>query len=260
MADPKTVAAKLTAQFHTKFGDELQSVVVFGSVSRGESIPGVSDLNMLVLLESMALPTLERAAPLLHDWIRQGNTPPHMYAAGEWAGMTDTFTIEIADMIDARDVLWGSDPVSGEPMDYADLRRQVEREIRDTLLQLRLRLMVNARHPKEIGALLLSGFPSFTAFMRSTLRLAGEAPGLETRSVIERTAALIGADPITMLRCWDSRRLRRHLALTLTDPMVEGYFGFVDRLLAHVDGLPATSHGKSNGHAPAMSSSEGAAL
>lgn len=240
MADSKTTAAKLTSQFHTKFGDELRSVVLFGSVSRGESIPGVSDLNVLVLLESMSLPTLERAAPLLHDWIRQGNTPPHMYSAAEWAGMPDTFAIEIADMIDARDVLWGDDPITPASGSHVDLRRQVEREIRDTLLQLRLRLMVNARHPREIGALLLSGFPSFAAFMRSTLRLAGDAPGLATRSVIERSAALIGADPTTMLRCWDARRLRRQLALTLTDPMVGSYFAFVDRLLAHVDGLPGT--------------------
>lgn len=235
MADPKTTAAKLTSRFQSKFGDELRSVIVFGSVSRGESIPGVSDLNMLVLLESMALPTLERAAPLLHEWISQGNTPPHMHSAAEWHGMPDTFAIEIADMIDARDVLWGDDPIMHDAVSMADLRRQVEREVRDMLLQLRLRLMVNARHPREIGALLLSGFPSFTAYMRSILRLGGDAPGLATRSVIERTAERIGADPITMLRCWDARRLRRQLSLPLKDPMVEDYFEFGDRMLAHVD-------------------------
>ncbi len=238
MSDPKTTAAKLTANLRSTFGDELRSVVVFGSVSRGESIPGVSDLNVLALLDSMTVPTLARAAPLLHDWIRQGNTPPHLYSWDEWQGMRDTFTIEIADMADVRDVLWGSDPVASETVRYADLRRQVEHEIRHTLLQLRLRLMVNASDPEEVGGLLLAGLPSFTAYMRSLLRLEGEAPGLVTRPVIERAAVIIGADPAPMLRCWDSRRTRRNIAVPLTDPLVEQYFAFVRSLLDHVDRLP----------------------
>jgi predicted nucleotidyltransferase len=238
MDDPRTTAAKLTAKFHTAFGTELKCVAVFGSVSRGEAIPGVSDLNVLVLLESMALPTLGRVAPLLHDWIRQGNTPPHLYSWSEWQGMPDTFAIEIADMVDAREVLFGNDPIGEESVSYRNLRAQTEREIRDTLLQLRLRLMVNATRPSEIGTLLLSGFPSFAAYMRSALRLAGLSPGLETRPMIERAAKLIGSDPAPMVRCFDARRMRRPFAVTLGDPVVEEYFHFVEALLKHVDDLP----------------------
>src|SRR5437868_13197903 len=98
MADARTTAAKLTAQFRTTFADELRSVVVFGSLPRGEAIPGISDLNILVLLDSLAPAKLARAAPLLQQWIRQGNTPPHLYSMEEWEGMQDTFAIEISDM------------------------------------------------------------------------------------------------------------------------------------------------------------------
>ena len=109
--------------------------------------------------------------------------------------MQDTFALEIADMNDARDLLWGEDPIVVDGVTYANLRRQTEREIRDTLLHLRLRLMVATSGPADVGALLLSGFPSFTAYMRATLRLVGEQPGLETRPVVERTAALKRRNP-----------------------------------------------------------------
>jgi predicted nucleotidyltransferase len=238
MDDPRTAAAKLTAQFRTTFGEELKCVAVFGSVSRGESIPGVSDLNVLVLLESMALPALGRIAPLLHDWIRQGNTPPHLYSWDEWQGMPDTFAIEIADMVDARDVLWGDDPIGAESVSYRNLRAQTEREIRDLLLQLRLRLMVNATRPAEIGSLLMSGFPSVAAYMRSALRLAGLKPGLETRPVIDRVGKLISRDPSPLVRCFDARRMRRPFAVALNDPTVDEYFQFVQSILKYVDELP----------------------
>ena len=238
MADARTTAAKLSAHFRTALADELRSFVVFGSLPRGEFIPGVSDLNILVLLESLTTPKLVRAAPLLQQWIRQGNTPPCLYSWAEWAGMQDTFALEIADMNDAREVLWGEDPVAVDAVTYANLRRQTEREIRDTLMHLRLRLMVATSGPTDVGALLLSGFPSFTAYMRAALRLAGEQPGLETRPVIERAAALFGADPTPFLTCFDARRTTPDLAVPLTDPMVDRYMAFVSALLQYVDQLP----------------------
>ena len=247
MADALTTAAKLTAHFRTVFADELRSVVVFGSLPRGEAIPGVSDLNILVLLESLTARTLVRAAPLLQQWIRLGNTPPYLYSWEEWGGMQDTSAIEIADMNDAREVLWGADPVDVDSVTYANLRLQAEREIRDTLLHLRLRLMVATSGPSDVGALLLNGLPSFTAYMRAALRLAGQSPGLATRPVIERTAALIGADPEPMLTCFEARRTTHHLDVPLTGPMVERYLAFAGSLLQHVDQLPGDSSGPDGG-------------
>jgi hypothetical protein len=151
-------------------------------------------------------------------------------------------------MNDAREVLWGEDPVVVDGVTYANLRRQTEREIRDTLLHLRLRLMVATSGPTDVGALLLSGFPSFTAYMRATLRLVGEQPGLDTQPVVERTAALIGADAAPMLACFDVRRTTHHLAVPFTDPMVDRYMAFVSALLQYVDQLPG-EHPRPNGAA-----------
>ena len=237
MADPRTIAAKLTAQFRSTFADELRSVVVFGSLPRGDSIPGVSDLNILILLQNMSTRTLARAAPLLQQWIRAGNTPPYVYPWEEWLGMQDTFAIEITDMNDARDVLWGVDPIEVDAVTFAGLRTQTEREIRNTLLHLRLRLMVATSVPVDIGALLMSGIPSFTAYMRATMRLAGETPTLQTRPVIERAAKLIDADATAMLACYDARRTTHRLEVQFTDPLVEGYIAFADALLKHIDKL-----------------------
>jgi predicted nucleotidyltransferase len=246
MADPRTIAAKLTVQLRTVFAAELKSVVLFGSLARGEAIPGVSDLNLLVLLDSLATPTLMRAAPVLQQWIYQGNTPPYVYSWNEWQGMQSGFAIEIADMHDARELLWGIDPIAVDSISHANLRMQTDREIRDTLLHLRLRLMVAVSGPADIGALLLSGFPSFAAYMRSALRLTGESPGLSTRPVVERVAALIGADPSAMLECHDARQTTHRLDLALTDPMVDRYMDFAHRLLDYINALPATA-GTSDG-------------
>jgi hypothetical protein len=235
MVEPRSVGARLTSQLKKTIGSELRSVVVFGSVPRGEAVPGVSDLNVLVLLESLAPTRLARLAPLVQDWVRGGNTPPHFYTVDEWLGMADTFAIEIADMLDAREVVWGLDPVTPDTVTLADLRLHTEREIRETILHLRLRLVLATNVRGEVGSLLLAGLPSFTAYMRAALRLTGQPAPRETGIAIERAAAVIGADPKPMLECWRMRRTHRSLDIPVTDPLVEQYIEFAQQLLQYLD-------------------------
>jgi hypothetical protein len=238
MADPRSTAAKLGARLRASLGDELRSVVLFGSVPRGEAIPGVSDLNLLALLQSVRADTLIRIAPVVQQWIRAGNTPPHVYSVEEWDGMADTFAIEIADMQDAREVLWGTDPIVGGTPAAAHLRTQAERESRETVMHLRLRLMLSAGSPSEIGILLLSGLPSFTAYLRSVLRLLGEPAGMDTTAVIQRAGAVLDSDPAPMLHCWQARRAQLALEVPIGDPLVTQYTDFANDLIRYLDRMP----------------------
>jgi hypothetical protein len=240
MLDPRSVAKRLSEQFHSAFGEELRSVVLFGSVARNEEIPGVSDVNILVLLDRVTPAELALAAPLAGDWVRAGNTPPFTFSWDEWTGMGDTFAIEMSDMVDAREVIFGADPLTNDPFDAAALRLHAEREIRQTMLQLRLRMLLSARDPLELGHLLLSGLPSFSAYMRVALRLSGERAPSDTESVITAIADRIGGDPRPMLRCQEARRKLEVPNVSIRDPLVEGYTDFAARLVDHLDALTET--------------------
>lgn len=238
MVDPRSTAHKLSRQFVTTFGENVRSVVLFGSVTRGEAIPGMSDINMLILLDSMGAREMAQAAPLAQAWISQGNTPPSIFSAEEWEGMRDTFAIELADMHDAREVIHGDDPVAGNAPSRSDLRLHAEREVRETVLQLRLRMLLTANVPRELGRLLVAGLPSFSSYGRSALRLADQDAPMETEAVLERVAPLVGADAAPLLRCQEARRDLRPPEVTITDPLVEGYLAFGQSLMRYIDQLP----------------------
>jgi len=238
MLDPRTVAENLLREFSSTFGDELRSVVLYGSVARGDAIPGVSDVNILVLLERLTPADLARAAPLACAWVRAGNTPPLTLSWDEWAGMRDTFAIEVADMLDWREIVHGADPLHGVTrVDPADLRLHTEHELRRTMLELRARMLLSVAEPHELGRLLLSGIPSFAAYLRMVLRLSGLRAPAETEPVIERAAELIGADGTAMLRCQEARRRVEVPVVEILDPLVRAYTDFADRLQAYVDGI-----------------------
>ena len=238
MLDPLSTAEKLSKQFVTIFGSALRSVVLFGSVARGEAIPGMSDVNVLVLLDEVDAQQLAAAAPMLQQWVRAGNTPPHIFSCEEWGGMGDTFALEIADMQDARKVLYGGDPVAAASPKYHEVRLHAEHEIRDTILHLRLRTLLAANDPRELGNLLVSGTPSFAAYMRTALRLSGRKAPLKTMEVIESAAQLIGADPAPMLLCYEAKCARTPPRVSITAPLVVEYHEFARHLRTFIDRIP----------------------
>ena len=244
MADPKTTAAKLAHELRTTFGEDLRSVVLYGSVARGEAVPGISDVNILVLLEDVGPSQLAASATLVLDWIRKGNTPPRVHSMDEWIGMRDTFAIEMSDMQDAREVLEGEDPVSEDSVDSADLRTHAESEMRHTLFNMRTRQLICANDPAELGRLLLAGVPSFTAYMRAALRLSGEQPGLDTERVIESLAARLQLDPAPMRTCWRARKTLQGIRVAIKDPLLAQYNDFNHALVRYLDTLSAEFAGR----------------
>jgi predicted nucleotidyltransferase len=244
LVDPKKTAEKLAQELRTTFGEDLRSVVLYGSVARGEAVPGISDVNVLVLLEEVGPSQLAAAANLVQDWIRKGNTPPRIYSMDEWNGMRDTFAIEMSDMQDAREVLGGEDPVSDDSVEPADLRTHAESEMRQTLFNMRTRQLICANDPGELGRLLLAGLPSFAAYMRAALRLSGDQPGLDTERVIENLATRIQSDPTALRSCWRARKTLQGLNVSIKDPLLAQYNDFNYALIDYLDHLSTQIAGR----------------
>ncbi len=233
-----TQAKRFTEELTSALGARLRSVVLHGSVARGEAVKGVSDVNLLVLLDDVDATALRTAGPLARRWARAGNTAPLLLSWTEWLRSADAFAIEVADMKDVRTVLHGDDPVADLQVDQRELRLQAERELRGKLVQLRSGLLLTAERPEEVGRLLLAALPSFTTYARAVVRLHGEAVPGTTPSVLDRAAALVEADAAPLHTAWQARVGGGPHAWAVDSPQVHGYYTFAERTADHVDQLP----------------------
>ena len=236
--NPREAASELTAGLRERAGPNLRSVVLHGSVARDEAVAGVSDVNVLVLLDDASPEHLRAIAPLARDWSESAGAPPLIFEDREWARAADVFAIEVADMKDAHELLYGMDPVAALEPKRNELRLQTERELRGKLLQLREGSLLAAESPTELGWLLTAALPSFTAYMRATLRLAGQPVPKDTPTVILRTAETIAGDPASFAAVWEARAAGRKLEARITDPIVADFYGLAERMADHVDRLP----------------------
>src|SRR5205823_2188820 len=117
-------------------GDQLKSVVVFGSMASGEFHPERSDVNVLVVAD-VSFDGLRRMGPALQAWIGKRHTPPVLIGPNDLAGYARSFPIEFFDMLDHHRLLFGNNPLPGLRVDPRHLHAQCEHDL--ALLQLKLR-------------------------------------------------------------------------------------------------------------------------
>lgn len=236
MADERARAEAFAREIAEVYGDRLVSVVLYGSVARGDHRKG-SDVNLLVLLDRADAATLRRGHAAARRWTRDGNPPPLILPAAEWRASADVFPIELSDIRDAHVVLRGEDPFAGIEIAPADLRRQLEHELKGKQIQLREGYLATAEKPAELGALLVQALPTFLVLFRTVLRLAGEPVPREAEEVIRRTAARAGFDAEPVLEVQRARRDGARFRPAADAPAVEGFLAAVAATVGHVDRL-----------------------
>src|SRR5918912_112071 len=118
-------------------GDNLASVVLYGSAATGEYVELRSDYNILIALRRIAPEDLRLAQAPVREWRRLGHPLPVYFTTEELRDAADVFPVEFHQMRRARVVLYGEDPFASLTIDDSNLRHQTEYELRSKLIQLR---------------------------------------------------------------------------------------------------------------------------
>jgi predicted nucleotidyltransferase len=162
---------QFTEILKTLCGENLQSVVLYGSAAAGDYSAKGSDYNLLIVLNDLQPAVLRGLAKPVAEWERAGNPPPLLFTRKRLAEAADVFPIELLDMRDARKVLFGDDVIQGLEISTANLRLQVERELRSALIQLRRNYLSVSDRPRRLAALLTGALSGVLVIFRAALRL-----------------------------------------------------------------------------------------
>lgn len=141
------------AEIAAIMGENLISLVLYGSALTGEFVEGWSDLNFLMVMEKAGQESLAAMVKPLRKWRKRGVGLPLVMEQGELGHSLDSFPLEFLNIKSAYWVVRGRDLLAGMKIDPSDLRLQCEREIRGKLIQLRrayLRAGDNLRDQEEL--------------------------------------------------------------------------------------------------------------
>ncbi len=216
-------------------GENLQSVILYGSAVAGDFQPEFSDLNLLCILREISFTKLSAIAPTVAWWHRQKHPAPLVLTQDELQRSADVFSIELLDMQSSHRVLFGDDVLTGLRIPMQMHRAQVEYELREKLILLRQRLLQAAGNDRRLWDLMLGSVSAFTTLFRHTLLALGEASPSSKREAIQALAARIQFDPSALLQLLDIRERKLDRKQVDAKDVFTRYLAAVQQVTGAVD-------------------------
>lgn len=235
--DPLSYLESFADQIARASGDNLVSLVLYGSAARGEFNPARSDLNLLMILREVSPPALKPLGDAIRNWVRRGQPPPWIFTPEGFRASADVFPMEIEDIREAHRVLRGIDPLEGLTTERAHLRAQLEREARQKLLHLRTQYAAVAPDGRALSALVESSFRSFLVLFRALLRLHGKQQPRPIEELVSLAAQVAGCEPAVFRWPLDRHAGKKVGTLQAYDLVAERYLEAIERIVLHIDGL-----------------------
>ncbi|MGH7966326.1 MAG: hypothetical protein ACRERD_31625 [Candidatus Binatia bacterium] len=166
--------AQFTHELQQLLGGELVAVVLYGSGAGDNFVPGVSDLNVAVVVKELRFEVLRKLQPRIATWHGRGIALPLLLDREFFHHGRDVFPMELYDIIEQHRLLWGEDLFRGLVVDPQHLRFQAEYEARSKLLRLRALYLEYAGDQNRFQALMLDSLKTFLILMRNLIRMRGE--------------------------------------------------------------------------------------
>lgn len=222
-------------------GQNLQSIILYGSAATGDFQSDFSNLNLLCILRETSFSNLSAIAPVVKWWHRQKwwrrqkNPAPLIMTQEELEHSTDVFSIEFLDMQHHHRVLFGEEVLGPLQIPMHQHRAQLEYELREKLILLRQRLLEAGDNDRALWQLLLGSVSAFATLFRHALLALGDAAPHSRRETIQALAARIPFEPSAFLQLLDIRDHRASRKQFDAKDLFTRYLAAVQHVTAAVD-------------------------
>jgi len=160
-------------QLQNDWGADLEGLLLYGSVARGDFIAGRSNINFLVLVREHSVSGLQRAGQLHRQWGKHQIVAPLLMTQDELSRSRHLFPLEYLQMKEHHVLLAGQDPFGPGQIDDQQLGWQCEQELLANVFRLRQRFVEGEGRAEAIQALLILSITAILPCVRGLLRILG---------------------------------------------------------------------------------------
>lgn len=193
MKKPESKLQELATRLQQACGENLVSIVLYGSAAREDFHEKFSDVNVLVVLQRLEPSLFAAISAVLHWWSHEEKLrPPMIMTLDELRESADVFAIELLDIQRSHKTLFGQDVVTAIDVPMNLHRVEVEHELRTTLLRLRHHLLLSPDNQDELRAVLAKSITSVLTLFRHALIALGQNPPQAKPQLLETAGEVFG--------------------------------------------------------------------
>jgi predicted nucleotidyltransferase len=169
--NPNDIVTEIVDDYKRVFEDSLLGVVMYGSAVTHEYRPGISDINIVVILKDNSIEHVKKCCQAAKKWRKRNVTTPFFMTPEFIASAVDSYPVEFLDIQTSHRILFGEDFFSHLEIDRSNLRLQCERELRGVSIHLRKAFVESAGKDSAIAAMTTASLKKLLPVFKATLRL-----------------------------------------------------------------------------------------
>jgi hypothetical protein len=201
---------RLVRQLREAAGSNLLGIALYGGLAKGRYTPGVSDVNVLIVVADANLPALLPLAPVLTAALRETHVVPFVVTPADLRAAAVLFPVKVLDIQLWHRLLWGDIHVAGIEVQPEPLRLRSLQELKNMELRMRLRVVERSGETDALWRGLVRNLPKLAVTLEVLLHARGvEVPADDRSGVLRLAAQQLGVSPEGMERIAGLRRVEK---------------------------------------------------
>ncbi|MDY6839768.1 MAG: hypothetical protein SWH78_17560 [Thermodesulfobacteriota bacterium] len=235
--EPREVFSDVTSDYKELFGDDLVSIILYGSAASGEYVAGKSDINFMIVLSDKGIDSLERTFEVVKKWKKRNVATPLFLTEDYVRTSLDAFPIEYLNLQNCHESVYGRDILKDLTFDRHYLRLQCEREIKAKLLLLREAFLETGGRGKDLQELVAQSVHAFVAVFNGLLYLKGKEVPQRKREAVAQVCETFDLDKALFEKLLDIREKKLKPSGTEMAGLFQAYLKEVRNMWKQLDKL-----------------------
>jgi len=235
--EPREIFSDITSDYKALFGDDLFSIVLYGSAASGEYMAGKSDINFMIVLSDNGIDSLERTFEVIKKWKKRNVATPLFLTEDYIRTSLDAFPVEYLNFQNCHKLVYGKDILKDLTFDRHYVRLQCEREIKGKLLLLREAFLETGGKGKDLQELVAQSIHAFVAVFNGLLYLKGKEVPRHKRDAVAQVCDTFDLDKTLFEKLIDIREKKMKLSATEMAGVFQAYLKQVRNMWKQLDRL-----------------------
>ncbi len=185
---------KMVEELKHQLGERLVSILLYGSLAAGDHAGKNSDINLLVVTKTMMMEELQSLSKVIVPWVKEGNHSPLFLTRTHLEEYASVFPVEILDIQNSHQVLYGEDPLEGIKVSNSHLVIQLQHELQSKLLRLKTQFILTESKKDAVKKLMIDSLSSFLVLFKNALWLFNAKPPAKKMEALRQLKSHIAFD------------------------------------------------------------------
>ncbi|MCK4519202.1 MAG: hypothetical protein KAU12_03675 [Candidatus Omnitrophica bacterium] len=237
---PPAVSAKIEPYLKallSLYGDEVMSVVIYGSAIGNDFSAKSSDINLLVVFRKMDFSFFKRALKVIDKGIKRKISAPLFLTDEYILASLDVFPAEFLEIKENHITVFGEDLMGSIDINESNLRLECEQQLKGKLIRVRQAYLEVGFKAKGMEALLKESFKSLLPVFRNLLRLKGIKPPVAKEEIIVELCQEFDLNSELFFTILKDARNDERIAGRDVEEVLKDYLNQIEKLTKIIDKL-----------------------